>query len=174
MLPSQTLDNQEGLTPSASPKFTVECAGPRSPHTTQGRGPALLIAEKFWLGLWCPRCAQGQESKSTHSFSLSPSSPAVRDSIKWGLTLCQVVSYSENSAKDSCHLLAYHWLVSWLLIQVIVCLLKNISTAKNCFSLLLSYTNLFSFCMFTIHLSHLPTSYFYFCLFLPFILNHTF
>lgn len=40
------MGNQEGLTASASPKFTAEFAGPGSPHTTEAVAPALLIAEK--------------------------------------------------------------------------------------------------------------------------------
>lgn len=79
---------------------------------------------------------------------------------------------TQNSAKDSGHLLASSWLVSWLLIfiPVIFCLLKNISAAQHCLSLLFSYATFSFVCLPYIFLIFLLLAF----IFLFFIINHTF
>lgn len=110
---------------------------------------------------------------------LSLHSLTISDSIKWGLTLRKIVSTPENSAKDStiCWLPA-GWSVNFLshLLQVMFCLLKNISTLQlstglSCCSIMLNLLFLLDVCD-----SSFSSSYFLLLLFsfLAFILNPTF
>lgn len=119
--------------------------------------------------------ARGVLKGRSMSTAPPPGSPPTRDSIKWGLTLWKIVFNSENAAKDSttCWLPAggsVNFLPHFL--QVIVCLLENISTLQlstrlACCSIMLNLFFLLDVCE-----SSFSSCYFLLLSFL--ILNPTF
>lgn len=148
MLSSITMDNQ-GLTTSASHKFAVEFAGPRSPHThgwgwrSPGPCPALLIAEKCWLGSGAEGVLKGRSPQ--HTLPLSALHP-LGTLLHWDSHYGKLFPTQEISVKDSYHLQASSWWVSWFcgifLSLYFVFQKKNSSTAHHCFSLLFNYATL--------------------------------
>lgn len=161
------MDNQ-ALTASASAKFTVEFAGPRSPYRTetvspQGSAPTFLIAKKCWLGLWCPRCAQGQESKSTHS---SPALHPLGTVLNWASHSGKLFTAQRTLLRTpaTC-LFPTGWSLDFLLYSGRTLSFENHLCSPALFSLAAVTLLYLSFCILTIHFSHLPTSWFYFCFF---------
>lgn len=131
------MDNQ-GLTTAASPKFAVDLQDAGA-HThgwgcgTLGPCPSAPICWEMLMWAMVPKVCWRVGVWAHTSLSLSLSSLPTRDSIKWGLTLWKIVFNSENAAKDSttCWLPAggsVNFLPHFL--QVIVCLLENISTLQ--------------------------------------------
>lgn len=169
MLSSITMDNQ-GLTTSASHKFAVESAGPRSPHTwlrlaVPRAPPSAPNCWEMLTGFWCRRCAEGQESTAhTPSLALRP----LGTLLHWDSHYGKLFPTQEISVKDSCHVQASSWWVSWfcgIFLSSYFVFQKTTSrqptTALACCLIMLLY---FPCWIFTISLSGHLTSCFYFCM----------